>query len=334
MKKLLALFLVVGILGAFCGCSKSAKIGDSSAASNTTSTAEGTDNFPKVENVSDQITLGKYKDVSVDWSTQSNAQALDNALSQYTTTKEVTDRPVKNGDTVNIDYAGYKDGVAFEGGTAQGHDLVIGSHSFIDGFEEGLIGAKKGEKRDLNLTFPKEYHSADLAGAKVVFKVTVNKITEKVTTEEDTKKAKESIWSDVLFSSIIEGAKVKELPTDLVNYYVNRFTQNYTAQATSGGYESLEAYYTASGLTKEDFEKLLKNNSEYSAKRYLVALAIAEKEKITLSDSEYSEKVTEYAETNSQTTSEFETANGKNFIKSELLIEKVCEYLADKSTCK
>ena len=101
---------------------------------------------------------------------------INSLIQQNYTGTEVFDRPVQNGDTVNIDYEGLLNGVPFEGGTSTGHDLVIGSGKFIDGFEEGLIGAKKGQELSLNLTFPKEYHSSELAGKEVVFKVKVNSI--------------------------------------------------------------------------------------------------------------------------------------------------------------
>ena len=92
---------------------------------------------------------------------------------------------VKKGDTANIDYVGKKDGVAFDGGTAQGYQLEIGSGTFIDGFEDGLVGVMPGETVDLNLTFPKEYPSEELAGKKVVFKVKVNEIKQKQSRELD-----------------------------------------------------------------------------------------------------------------------------------------------------
>ena len=91
--------------------------------------------------------------------------------------EEVTGRPAKLGDVANIDYVGYDNGVAFEGGTAEGHDLKLGSGSFIDGFEDGVVGMEIGEERDLNLKFPEQYHSADLAGKEVVFHVTLNSLS-------------------------------------------------------------------------------------------------------------------------------------------------------------
>ena len=132
---------------------------------------------------SDYVTLGEYKGIEV---TQPEPEVTDEYVDSYieylrsqrAVAVEVTDRTtVQEGDTVNIDYTGYRDGVAFEGGTAQGDSLTIGSGRFIDGFEEGLIGTSVGETVTLELTFPDNYTNAELAGAAVTFDVTVNSIS-------------------------------------------------------------------------------------------------------------------------------------------------------------
>lgn len=127
--------------------------------------------------------LGQYKNVEVKVSKQSVTQEeVDNqvkALVAQNSIFEEKDGEVSNGDVTTIDFEGFKDGVAFDGGSAKGHQLEIGSGQFIPGFEEQMIGMKKGETRDLNLTFPENYGAQDLAGADVVFKVTVHKIETK-----------------------------------------------------------------------------------------------------------------------------------------------------------
>ena len=127
--------------------------------------------------------LGQYKNVEVKVSKQSVTQEeVDNqvkALVAQNSIFEEKDGEVNNGDVTTIDFEGFKDGVAFDGGSAKGHQLEIGSGQFIPGFEEQMIGMKKGETRDLNLTFPENYGAQDLAGADVVFKVTVHKIETK-----------------------------------------------------------------------------------------------------------------------------------------------------------
>ena len=185
-------FLKVGLCGAAAlmmfatGCSgqKSAK-----DASQAESTAEGETPAETEEYVAEgSITLGEYKGIPVtvteptvtDEEVDAQIQQLLNSSAEYL---EV-DREAQLGDQVNIDYKGMKDGVAFDGGTAEGYDLVLGSNSFIDGFESGLVGAKKGEEVTLNLTFPDPYqNNPDLAGQAVVFEVKVNNVKEKTVPE-------------------------------------------------------------------------------------------------------------------------------------------------------
>ncbi|MDE7257698.1 MAG: FKBP-type peptidyl-prolyl cis-trans isomerase, partial [Lachnospiraceae bacterium] len=133
-------------------------------------------------------------------------------LPNYTTTEEVTGRAVENGDTANIDFVGYIDGEAFDGGTGTGYDLTIGAHQFIDGFEDGLIGVNIGETVSLNLKFPDPYErNPDLAGVPVIFEVTVNSISKQVTPE----------LNDEFVQTLgIEGCKTEK---DLRDYVYNYF---------------------------------------------------------------------------------------------------------------
>ena len=130
--------------------------------------------------------LGEYSGVEITPTlkevTQEDVEAQMEYLFMGQVSSGITDRAVENGDIANIDFAGYRDGIAFDGGTGT-QDLEIGSGTFIPGFEEGLIGVMPGEEIDLPLTFPEDYHSADLAGAEVVFKVTVNYIIPEITDE-------------------------------------------------------------------------------------------------------------------------------------------------------
>ena len=144
-------------------------------------------NFIKPDNYGEVVKLGKYKglEITLEDATVTDEEVeteINAALEGSAETKPV-DRAAKLGDVVNIDYEGKKDGVAFDGGTAQGFDLELGSGRFIPGFEDGLVGAKKGETRDLDLTFPEQYQSAELAGQAVVFTVKVNEVKEKVLPE-------------------------------------------------------------------------------------------------------------------------------------------------------
>ena len=140
------------------------------------STEGGKENLGTVE-------LGEYKGVKVNMPevlvTDAEVDSRINQVLSQNPKEDEVDRPAAEGDVVNIDYVGTKDGVEFEGGSAKDFDLTLGSGSFIDGFEDGLIGVKKGDKKELDLTFPETYQEKSLAGQPVVFTVTVNAVKEK-----------------------------------------------------------------------------------------------------------------------------------------------------------
>ncbi len=203
-------------------------------------------------------------------------------LSSSAAYQEVTDHDtVKKGDTVNIDYTGTKDGKEFSGGSAEDYDLTIGSGSFIDGFEDGLIGHKKGENVTLNLTFPKDYSNTDLAGQDVVFKVTINKIEKLVTPEltdewvaeqnidgvstvdayrDYTRKQMQSYYDDSHKSDIQEAIVkkllksctfVKDPPAEMVQRYYDNMVQSYTQQLSQSYGIDLDTYTKLMGLDDE-----------------------------------------------------------------------------------
>lgn len=329
MKKALLITLCLTlILSILCGCSKKNASSDLSATSDVTASVDDT---TKV----DGVTLTSYKNIKVDWASTSNTALLEEALNEATpNVKKITDRAVENGDTANIDYTGYKNGIKFAGGEAQGYDLVIGSGSFIDGFENGLIGVMPGETKNLNLTFPENYGSADLAGKAVVFKVKVNYIADKEYSDEDKLTAKKSVFKSALVNHVVENSKVDKLPQKSVDTYITKFREIYTQNAASYGYDSLDAYLKAAGQTTESFEKILKSNAEAQVKTELVINAIAKKEDISLTTSEYDAAVKNYASTYSTTESEFVEANGKEYIETVLLQDKVSTFLAQNSECK
>ncbi len=320
MKKIITISTcLVLALAMLCGCGKK----------DTSSTS--TESTTKV----DGITLATYKNVIVDWESTSNSQLLENALSEVeASVTKITDRAVKEGDTANIDYTGYKNGIKFEGGEAQGYDLGIGSGSFIDGFEEGLIGVMPGETKNLNLTFPENYSSADLAGQAVVFKVKVNYISEKYYTDEQKLTAKQNAFQSALINHIVENSTTDKLPQTQVSTYTEKFRELYTQQATQYGFDTLDAYIEAVGQTKEGFEKILKESAETQVKSELIIKTIADLENIKVEDSEYNDAVKNYASTYSTTEEDFISANGEDFIKSIILQEKVGKFLTENSECK
>ena len=278
MKNKLMKLLLLGMTGMFlAACSgdkNDTQKEESTQVEESVSAEEGTEEIPTIYfediAVDDYVTLGEYKGLEV---IQNKAEVTEEelesfiqySLSSHKHTEPVTDRDVvENGDVANIDYEGKKDGVAFEGGTAAGYDLEIGSGSFIPGFEEGLVGAKVGEIVDLNLTFPDNYPSEELAGQEVVFTVTVNSISayvthelndefvqelaiEGVTTVDQFREyAREGLQAEAdsnyrynlqmqLISLAMQNAQIKEPPTELVEKYKKVTTSQLEYQAAMYG---------------------------------------------------------------------------------------------------
>ena len=189
MKKVLALFLALAMVFCLAGCKKDSGNNDGGSDSGEVSAySQYLDDKGYFEGVTakDHVTLGQYEGIEVPASeiavTQAQIEAeIAELLSEHSETKEVTDRAAKLGDTVDIDYEGYMDGEQFEGGTGNNPSLELGSGSFIDGFEDGIVGHKVGDNFDLDLSFPDPYpNNPDLAGKPVTFIVTLNSITETV----------------------------------------------------------------------------------------------------------------------------------------------------------
>ena len=260
MKRFLSVVLSVALLSVlFCGCGKNEKR-----------------NLYNVD-LSKYVTLKDYKGVKVDTSTDEFKELLKNEISSDVSQNNFyvkkTEGTVADGDTANIDYVGKKDGVAFEGGTAQGYDLTIGSNNFIDGFEEGLIGVNIGDTVDLNLTFPENYQSTELAGKAVVFTVTVNYVT----TNEEMKP--EDYYKELGFKTVIEynadvkkravksylldkitsKAKISEYPEDdqntLCDLSVELANAQYQSQYGMTLEQVLTSYYN---MTLDDYKKQMK----------------------------------------------------------------------------
>ncbi len=263
------------------------------------------------------LKLGTYKGVEVtrvdtkvtDEELEARLQSILAANPEYI---EITDRAAQEGDIVNIDYVGTKDGKAFDGGTAEGFDLELGSGTFIDGFEDGLIGARTGDELSLNLKFPDPYqNNPDLAGQPVVFDVTVNRIEEKkeavlndsfvqrmsdfTTVDEfradtmaDMEAQKESqadqkIENDAFLAAIentefeVNQEAVEQLYNNQLNYYESMI-QMYGM--------TMEDYASMYGMTEEEFKNEMKTSSELAVKQQLLVEAIAEQEGLKVEESD------------------------------------------------
>lgn len=313
MKKISALALLLAVLMLFAGCS------------------------PKTYQKADPdkyVTLGQYKGltytpVSTTVSDYQLQAAINNELknSGYVTYQNdinLTEGTVQLGDTINLDYKGLKDGVAFEGGTASGQSLTIGSGQFIDGFEEGLEGKAIGSELKLNLTFPENYSNAAVAGAAVVFEVKINAVTSRATYQEltdelaallnkDVKTAaefKEAIKKELedskkaaaintiknaLWIQAVDNATVKKLPKKLLEDAKELYNRQFKAKATQNGHSGVKEFVTSSGLTMKQYDEILLSYAEPYVKVRLVGLAIAKAEGYEPTAEELRETAEQYA---------------------------------------
>ena len=276
----------------------------------------------------------------------------------YTATDKQT---VETGDTVNIDYTGTKDGVAFDGGTAQGAHLKIGSGRFIDGFEDGLIGHAVGETVNLDLTFPENYSNADLAGAAVVFEVKINSIDEgklpeindaliaslnlgydtvdacRQNVEDYLKNACDEKNSDAkksaVWNAVYATCEVSDAPQELVDDIKTRIAAN--AQSYADYYKVDLATFITNymGLTEEEYEKQTAESAAESAKEKLAIAAIAKKAGISLSDDDVKAAAeTEYSDYGYDSADALLSAIGQGAYYDYVLSDKVNEYLIDQVT--
>ena len=354
-------FLKVGLCGAAAlmmfatGCSgqKSAK-----DASQAESTAEGETPAETEEYVAEgSITLGEYKGIPVtvteptvtDEEVDAQIQQLLNSSAEYL---EV-DREAQLGDQVNIDYKGMKDGVAFDGGTAEGYDLVLGSNSFIDGFESGLVGAKKGEEVTLNLTFPDPYqNNPDLAGQAVVFEVKVNNVKEKtvpeltddfvakVSPEDGTvEKLRENMKAFILeqkqyqidnqrntdiLNAVIDKSEIVCATDDVDKIYETQ-VQYYTNQASMYGLD-LATYASLMGMDEEGLKSELRNVARDMTKQEMLLKEIASRENITVTDEDREALAERYGYDSLE--SFLETAD-KEIVDDTALMQKTLDFLVE-----
>ena len=274
---------------------------------------------------------------------------IDTLLNQYATTQNITDRAAQSGDTVNIDYSGAVDGVAFTGGTATGYDLTLGSHTFIDGFEDQIIGHNIGDTFDVTVTFPDGYdastdadgNTVELSGKEAVFRVTVNSISEPVTPEltdewvdstfgtgDDvhTVEALRTYFSDALYDqnledaimdSLRDNAAFKDLPSEVPGYYACMFL-NYYYQLASYYSSDLDTIAQAQGYT--DANAMLGASDSvitHLAKQDLLYQAIAESQGIEPTQEQLDAAAASYSG----------SSYGDNFVHQTALQTAVMEWL-------
>ena len=291
--------------------SKAADSAESDSDKESTGTVSGDTRLVSVDDVSKYVTIGQYKGLSLDKSVEAvTDDMVDGRIKEELQNKaeEVTEGSVQNGDVVTINYVGTKDGVAFDGGTANNYELTIGSGTFIAGFEDGIIGMKKGQTKDLDLTFPEEYSSEELAGQEVVFKVTLQsfkrapELTDdwaakntdcktaeeyrkeiRTTLEDEAKTSAQNTLRETAWNTVLSASEVKEYPQDDLDTAKTEFKTLYENYAKQGDM-TLEDFVKAQGISMDDFEEQSSQYAEYKVKQNLIVQGIMDAENMTLED--------------------------------------------------
>lgn len=311
------------------------------------------------------IKVGKYKGLAVEPYTikvtdKEVDERIDSEVEAAAKTVELDKNDkVKKEDTVNIDYVGKIDGKEFENGSAEGSDLVIGSNSFIDGFESGLIGKKVGDKVKLELKFPDDYHSDDVKGKDVVFDVTINSATRKNVPEynldfvkENTKykslKAYEAsiektIYDEkeaqavenqksTLWAEVVEDSEVKKYPEEILKEYMDITDEQIDKAAETYGMtraELLENYYNAK--SEEEFKTINQDTSQSLMKQEMILDYIGDKEELKYTDEE-KEELLKSLEDQGYDEDAIEEQTGRTageYAHINLMYEKVVDFILD-----
>lgn len=309
-----------------------------------------------------EVKLGKYKDLGikkeeVTVTEEEINDELEHLRGHYAEYKE-KDGAVELTDEANINYEGFKGGVAFEGGKGENYPLVIGSNTFIPGFEEGLIGMKKGETKSINLKFPENYHSEELKGQEVVFNVTVNSIKQRILPEynedffkdlnmdgvTDLDSLKENIKSHILghktqevedkyfdevLTKISEEAKM-DIPEGMINEETDRIVDQFNQNLQYQGM-NIDTYLKMLNITIEEFKKNFTPEAEKRVKYRLVLEQIVKEEGITVEESELNDYAKDMAKKYNVTEEVFlKEIGGLDFLKYDLEVRKALEIVTGK----
>ena len=308
------------------------------------------------------VTLGDYKNLTVEAEQRKlTDEMVDARISQdqdkASRTIDVDDRPVQEGDTVNLDYAGTVDGVAFDGGTASGQTLKIGSHQFIKGFEEQMIGMNIGEEKDLQVRFPEKYHSEALQGKDAVFHVKVNgiQVTEKPELDDDfaadiseyntfaeyreaivkelteqIARSNDAAAENALVEKAVENAQV-DIPQAMIDDQASYMVREMAMRMSYQGMK-MEDYLKYTGQTPEDLVNMYKPEAEKRVKTDLVIDAIRKAEKIEPTEEDVEKATLDQAERSGMDAEEFKknlTDEQKEYLKDNAAIRKVLDLLKD-----
>ena len=310
--------------------------------------------------VKPEVTLGEYKGIEVE---KASAEVSDEDIEaelkkvqeQNSRLITVEDRAVEDGDQTVVDFEGFVDGTPFEGGKGEDYPLTIGSHSFIDTFEEQLIGKNIGEECEVNVTFPEEYHAKELTGKPAVFKVTVKEIKRKELPElndefagevsefetlEEYKndvKAKLSLTKQKeaatenenhVVDKVVENATM-DIPEPMIDSQVNNMVNDYARRMQSQGL-SLEQYMQFTGMTIDTLKEQMKPQAVKRIQTRLVLEAIVKAENITVSDEAVEKEIADMAESYKMEVAQIKEYMGENGIeqmKEDLAVQEAVDFL-------
>ncbi|HCE77777.1 MAG TPA: trigger factor [Lachnospiraceae bacterium] len=372
MKKKTAVLILCALMAAglvACGGSSGENSSSVSGESTGTSTVSSSSQEDAIMSIpleegddwklEDCIVLGDYKGLRLTKTVgQVTEEEVDSYIQSQATAEEVTDEnaAVQDGDTVNIDYVGKIDGKEFDGGSAQGSVLVVGSDTFIDGFEDGLIGMKKGETKDLNLTFPDDYGNTDVAGKAVVFTVTLNSISRapeqddawvssytdgkytsmddyraymKESLQEGNDEAADQQLNSDAWEQIEKTCTFLKLPKSYVEEGSEEFEKNVTSQAEQYN-ATLDDFITQNGLTAEEYKTRKEQYGRYTAESRLLLEALMKAEQLTDDSQEYKDALAETEKAWGMTEDALKEQYGedtlKQYVETQMVLDKVIGY--------
>lgn len=311
-----------------------------------------------------EVTLGQYTDIEIDRIDTSVTEEeimaeIDKEREQNARIITVEDRAVEDGDMTTIDFEGFVNGEAFEGGKGTDYPLTIGSHSFIDTFEEQLIGKNIGEECEINVTFPEEYHAEELQGQPAMFKVTVKSIKKKELPELDDdfvedvsefstideykdsirknleeKKAEEAdaTKKDTVIEKIIENAQM-EIPEPMIDAQVRQMAQDFARRLTSQGL-SPEQYFQYTGMTPEQLNEQMKPQALKNIQSRLVLEQIAIQENFVVTEEDFDKQIEEMAESyhmEKDKLLELLSDKDKENVRKDIQVKRAIEFVAERA---
>ena len=318
--------------------------------------------YTAVVAVRPEVVLGEYKGIEVrkaeiEVTDEEVDQEIKREQDKNSRLVDVEDRAVESGDTVTLDYAGTIDGEAFDGGTAENQTLVIGSNSFIPGFEDQLIGLKAGESRDVNVTFPAEYHATDLAGKDAVFACTIHRIQVKELPElddefaqdvsefdtfaeykdsvraklaENKTKAARTAQENEAIDKLIEASEM-DIPDAMVDAQAEQMYQEQARQLQSQGIP-IDMYLKYMGMDVQSFMANLKPQAKKQIQTRLVLEEVAKKENIEVSDEKVDEEIERMASAYQMDVEKFKEVVGeeeRSQMKKDLAVQEAITLIAD-----